>query len=934
MGKGHQNQARFRDGRLEVQAQLGHNRREDGKVKCLGMIFKSEEERRRYFLKKLREKLKDPQFRKTSGFPLANDEAILKLSDPPYYTACPNPFLRELIEEWQVSRSADQEAEYHREPFAVDVSEGKTDQLYRAHGYITKVPHLAIVPSILHYTRPGDIVLDGFAGSGMTGVAAQWCGNPPEGYMEDLNSKWQEEGLRYPEWGGRRVLLNDLSPLAGFIAANYNLAFDVQVFERTAQGILDEVKDEIGWMYETTHTDGRPGLINYTVWSEVFSCPECASEIVFVNESLDYKTLRTRSEFPCPFCGVVLGKRSLERRFEVLPDSAGSGMVKRIKLRPVRIRYDVDGERFERPPSQGDIATIERINRMPFPSEIPTRRLPVDQMYHGSRIAPKGFTHVHHFFLPRQAHALAGLWKRANSVRDSRLARILLWTFEQAIWGMSVLNRFSPSHYSQVNRALDGVYYVPSQISEVSPWYNLENKIGRLSRHAFRHDFWADSSVAISTGDCASLPIPDQCIDYIFTDPPFGENKYYADLNYFIESWHKVWTNAEPEAIIDRAKNKDLPKYQDLMRQCFEEYHRVLKAGRWMTVVFSNSRNSVWNAIQDAMLAAGFVVADVRTLDKQQGSYRQVTSSAVKQNLVISAYKPSSDLERRFTAAEGTEEGAWQFVRDHLSQVPVVSRRGDQIEAVAERQAHVLFDRMVAFLVKRGATVPLSASDFRAGLAQRFPEREGMYFLPEQVAKHDRERRRVMEVIQLQIVVSDEASAIQWLRRALNDKPQTFQELHPDFIRLIVGWQKYENPIELIDMLRENFVRYDGEGEVPAPVHSYLSSNYHELRNLPKDDPRLRKKGKDRWYLPDPRKASDLERIRERELLKEFGHITQQKGRIKLLRTEAARVGFRQLWELGDYKTIIDVAAKLSPNLVEEDPHLLMYFDSARSRLA
>ena len=76
-------------------------------------------------------------------------------------------------------------------------------------------------------------------------------------------------------------------------------------------------------------------------------------------------------------------------------------------------------------------------------------------------------------------------------------------------------------------------------------------------------------------------------------------------------------TNDGPEAIVDKAKKKGLPEYQHLMQQCFEEYHRVLKFGRWMTVVFHNSRNAVWNAIQEAMLAAGFVVADVRTLDKK-----------------------------------------------------------------------------------------------------------------------------------------------------------------------------------------------------------------------------------------------------------------------------------------------------------------------------
>ena len=179
-------------------------------VECLGMTFENDEKRREYFLKKLHEKLKDPEFRKIEGFPIGEDEDILALSDPPYYTACPNPFIKDFIK--QYGKPYNPEVPYHREPFAVDVSVGKTDALYKAHSYHTKVPHLAIVPSILHYTEPGDIVLDGFCSSGLTGVAAQWCEMAPQVYRTELEAQWKKDGLGNPRWGARRAILNDLSP--------------------------------------------------------------------------------------------------------------------------------------------------------------------------------------------------------------------------------------------------------------------------------------------------------------------------------------------------------------------------------------------------------------------------------------------------------------------------------------------------------------------------------------------------------------------------------------------------------------------------------------------------------------------------------------------------------------------------------------------------
>ena len=897
-------------------------------VECLGLTFESDEARRGHFRAKLKEKL--PELRRRPDFPVADDEDILRLSDPPYYTACPNPFLAEFVE--RHGRPYDPDEPYHREPFAVDVSAGKTDALYRAHGYHTKVPHLAIVPSILHYTQPGDVVLDGFCGSGMTGVAAQWCGAAPPAYRRTLEQRWHAEGRTPPAWGARRVVLGDLSPAATFIAANYNLPFDVEAFHAAAGRLLEEVEAEIGWMYETRHTDGRTGRINYTVWSEVFSCPNCAGEVVFLDEALDPATRRTRTAFPCPHCAAKLTKDNLVRSFETLADPASGEPWKRIRLRPVLIHYGVDGARHEKAPDDADLEILDRVAGLPLPPEVPTNAFPIDEMYHGSRLAPKGFTHVHHLFLPRAAQALAALWRRVDACDDDRLRNGLGFFVEQAIWGMSVLARYAPTHYSQVNQYLTGVFYVGSQIVDVSPGYILAGKLPRLTK-AFRPMPSCADNAITSTADCSANGLLDDSIDYVFTDPPFGENIFYADLNHVVESWHRALTRTDAEAIVDRPKGKEVADYQRLMQRCFEAYRRVLKPGRWITVVFHNSRNAIWNAIQEAMLAAGFVVADVRTLDKRQGSYRQVTSTAVKQDLVISAYKPNGGLEDRFRLQAGTEDGAWDFVRAHLRRLPVFVGADGRAEVIAERQSYLLFDRMVAFHVQRGVTVPLSAAEFHAGLRQRFPERDGMFFLRDQVAEYDPRRLDARELVQLDLFVRDEETAIRWLRQQIERKPQTFQEIHPQFIRELAGWLKHERMIDLAEFLAQNFLRYDGRGEVPSPIHAYLSTNFKELRSLPKDDYALRVKAKDRWYVPDPHKAADLAELRTRGLLREFDEYrASPHRRLKLFRLEAVRAGFRRAWQAKDYATIVDVARKISDDVLHEDPKLLMWYDQASTR--
>jgi hypothetical protein len=869
-----------------------------GTVECLGMTFPNDEARRQYFLEKLREKLKDPEFRKIEGFPIGEDEDILALSDPPYYTACPNPFLDEFIAVDRLSSNCN--TAYSRKPFAVDVSEGKSDSLYKAHAYHTKVPHLAIVPSILHYTNPGDTILDGFCGSGMTGVAAQFSASPPKEYQARLEERWTQDGLGRPEWGERRVILNDLSPAATLIAANYTTPFDVSAFAVEAQKLLEDAKREFGWMYRTLHTDGRTiGQIEYTVWSEVYSCADCTGDVVFLNEALDRRSNKVRETFPCPHCKVILSKNRMELLYERRFDKLLKQSVESPKRKPVFIVYKIGNTRVEKEPTPADLDLLRKIEDLEPPG-FPVKAFPFDNMWEAPRLLSRKITHVHQLFLTRPAHALASLWAQALKCENSRLREFMLFFVEQAIWGSSLLNRYSPTHFSQVNRQLTGVYYVGSQHAECSPWYILAGKRDRLIS-AFNRQYATSGTSLITTGDTSSLPISQSSVDYIFTDPPFGDNLPYAELNYVVESFLKVITDPAPEAVVDRGKKnqasqKSLGDYQRLMEKCFAEYYRVLKPGRWITVVFSNSKNAVWNAIQEAMARAGFIVADVRTLDKQQQSFKQVTSIAVKQDLVISAYKPTDKLEEKFKLEAGTENGVWDFVRTHLDQLPVFVSKGARAEIIAERLNYFLFDRMVAFHVQRGYSVPMSAAQFHAGLDQRFPERDSMYFLPEQANEYDRKRIEVVDIEQFDLFVSDEKSAIMWVRLQLSQQPVSFKDLQPLYMKEAQRvWEQHEQPLELLKILEQNFVE-DESGT---------------------------------WRIPDPKKEADLEQLRHRALMKEFQQYLDTKGKLKVVRTEALRAGFKECWQEKDYTTIIQMAKRVPEAVIHEDPALLMYFDNA-----
>ena len=964
----------MREQQLNLLDNSGATTTQSGPVTWLGLEFKNDEARRAYFTDQLREKLRDPEFRKIEGFPIGKDEDILALSDPPYYTACPNPWIADFIKEWEAQKPEKPDKyQYHREPFAADVSEGKNDPIYNAHSYHTKVPHKAIMRYILHYTEPEDIVFDGFCGTGMTGVAAQMCGDRDTvmslGYQvkadgtilrqetdADGNSVW----VSFSKLGARKAVLNDLSPAATFIAYNYNTPVDVQAFEREAKRILQEVEAECGWMYVTIHQEPRMntdehgwkekiisvnpcpsvvqenpditfGKINYMVWSDVFVCPECAGEVVFWEAAVDKEAGKVQDKFPCPHCRAQLTKRNMDRAWTTKYDSALKETVKQAKQVPVLINYSVGKKRFEKVPDAFDLVLIERIENSEIPYWFPTEHLP--NGYNTKQpMRSHGITHVHHFYTKRNLWVLAVVKKTFN------YSTPFSFVFTSMVLRSTNMNRIVVGYHFKggggANGAhLKGTLYVSSLPTETPVISQIFNKYHRNAKVFTLLNDRQRSLIFTQSSDSTSLP--SDSVNYVFLDPPFGSNINYSELNSLWEAWLKVQTNNKPEAIENSVQGKGPTEYRQLMTACFKEAYRVLKPGHWMTVEFSNTKASVWNSLQTALTEAGFIVANVSALDKKQGSFKVVTTpTAVKQDLVISAYKPNGGFSKRFELEAATEEGVWDFVRTHLKYLPLIKKQGVELAVVPERDPRILFDQMVAFYVRKGYPVPLSSQEFQAGVRERFAERDGMFFLPDQVVEYDRQKMRTQKVLQVALFVSDEASAIDWLRRLLKEKPQTFQDIHPQFIQETQrAWKKNEKPLELSALLEQNFLRYDGKSLVPEQIHGYLSSNWKEMRNLAKDDPVLVAKACDRWYVPDPNKAGDLEKLRERSLLKEFEDYRQAQKRLKLFRLEAVRAGFKKCWQERDYATIINVAEKIPHTVLEEDPKLLMWYDQAVTRM-
>jgi len=583
------------------------------------------------------------------------------LDAPPAYATTANPTIGEFVAKRR-RRSRKQAT-----AAPTDIVGSKTTAAYRAHTYHTKVPPEGIVPFIEHYSRPGDVVIDPFCGSGMTGVGALQA--------------------------GRRAVLCDLSPAATFIAATYCLPCDPDLLRREAGRVLEAVRPEIEPFYTTRCRQcGEPAPIRFTVWSDQYGCPDCDHQFVLWDVARGER--RVKGVVVCPQCG----RRGQRGEWTLLEPV------------PVIVKYTCPngcGQGLDVPPDDADIEACRQADSGQWDKRLAYPRTPIPT--HGDEIARvhnQGIARVDQLFTRRNLRAIAALWHAVCTVPDLACRRQLLACVSGSMPRASRTNKYIPALGVAPGPIL-GTMYIPGFHPELNVLALFGRKVNDAARYyaSVGADPQADR-IRISTQSATDLAnIPDETIDYVFTDPPFGSNIAYSELNLLWESWLGVRTAVNDEAIVSRTQGKTSDDYCGLMTQAFAEVRRVLRRGGRLSIVFHNSSGDVWRALQDAIDAAGLTVESAVTFDKGPNqSFKQFTSQgAVTHDLVVTCTRRRG----RGRATLATEHDVLAFLRDALASTPT-SKKPD---------ARKLYSAAIANFLVAGLRVPVGYAEFRRLLA-------------------------------------------------------------------------------------------------------------------------------------------------------------------------------------------------------------------------
>lgn len=473
-------------------------------------------------------------------------------------------------------------------PESVEVSRG--DAVYMAHSYLTKVPPTAIEPFVEALSAPGDTVLDPFAGSGMTGVSAMML--------------------------GRNAVLYDISVLGQHIGSNYVSLVQSEHLRQSAQVAIEAAKVRVGEIYATRCEQcGGEAELSRCVWSAVLTCPGCRADVVFY-ESLS-RAGWAKSDMACPACGTHIVTRGTRRVGEVaVLDTVSCTCSSKLRDQAVS------------PPLHA--ASLAGLD---WP-DIPIGR--DRQMYQASALGRHGLDSTAKFFSQRNLVALSGLRDAIKAVDSERVRDKLMFAFTAILARAS--KRYQWSRRRPLNAANQN-YYIAPVFYEWNVFDLFQRKVEAVIRsddliraHLAVRPSGSLCNVEYRLGSARKLDLPDNSIDYVFTDPPFGSNIFYSDMNLFQEAWLGRQTDHAEEAVVDRTKNGSTPRtadrYEAILTEALQECARVLKPGKYLSLVFSNSSGQLWSLLERATRSAGFVIDPdaLSVLNKGQRSVKGLAS--------------------------------------------------------------------------------------------------------------------------------------------------------------------------------------------------------------------------------------------------------------------------------------------------------------------
>lgn len=480
-------------------------------------------------------------------------------------------------------------------------AEGHTAQ-YKMHKYFARRPYNVFKHIIKHYTSKGDVVLDPFCGGGVT--------------------VFESAALE------RNVVGVDLNPLAAFISRMQMFNGEIsELKDFYRRFLVTETKKYNEW-YTVKFPDDE-GTAIWFEWAYVVKCPDCGSSIELLEENK-----KSNGIYFCPNPNCK-GHTNGQKRVDCSP--AGSI--------PIRVKYQSSKTKativrdlsFENMPIFKKIDFKKIISNLKYKVDF---KVPDDwDRQYEDKLQEKGIENYHDFFTERNYALNLLIFNDIMELRGttgSLMNEYLYFLFSSSLRYTNKMTRVTDNWENGNPTAMDKhAFWLPNQYVET----NILDVLSQRSKTIIKgctysastlpkdlkevssfEDIKLHNSFMVLNQSSSELPIPDNSVDVIITDPPYGSNVQYAELSTIWNAWFAVYAGLDSyiykdqEAVMNRKKNftgsKDVDDYEELLYDVYAEGARVLKDNGYLVFTFNNKNIKVWVAMLKAVARAGFYLPD------------------------------------------------------------------------------------------------------------------------------------------------------------------------------------------------------------------------------------------------------------------------------------------------------------------------------------
>jgi adenine-specific DNA methylase len=479
--------------------------------------------------------------------------------------------------------------------------------IYKMHKYFARRPQNVFSALIQNYTMENDVILDPFCGGGVTVV---------EGSA--LN---------------RRVITSDINPLATFISRCEVTTVESKNYVKVMSEILSKVEKFSNQFYCTRNREtGEVLPVRWYEHAYTVACPGCGKETALKNAQKKHVNgVEKNGWYICSHCGNEI--RAVE-----CPHIGTEFVSVTYKTTTRTTQKTVLPEAFDyQQQASAEVLYTEKIDTGEW--FVPDVQIPVNwDRQQEDCLIRKGFVSFKDFFTKRSLLVNAYFLDLIKSYKEKvseNLYQLLLLTFSATI-------RYTNNMTISTDNWQDGrpvawakhAYWTSNQFVEVNPIEYIEKRVTAIKGAlVFQKEKFKTPVTLVSTfdklstphsswimnEDSSNLPIPDESVDFVLTDPPYGGNVQYGELSAFWLSWIydelgvsiKQITELDGEILIHRKNKVNAKTYQTYyegLRRVYSECYRVLKKGQPMVFTFNSKDAKVWIAVQKAALDAGFVL--------------------------------------------------------------------------------------------------------------------------------------------------------------------------------------------------------------------------------------------------------------------------------------------------------------------------------------